>query len=291
MKIMRWLTALTILACCGVLSYAQADGGFGTHGPGGSQPLNSLSQSLNVISCSTVPTPTDCTAYDMATGLTAQGIVAFYDQTGFAINNATITLDFPSADGGQTVGCNSMTLGAMFGYASCEAGSGVPIPMGGGDVPITINETMSGTGISCYNSGTNMDDPVSASANNLCKLTSSIFGPIDQATGNALGLPFINVANPTNVQASGPCTVPTGFTSVVLGSLVCGPNSIVIGLGITGTCDGVPCSGSGYGTFPALPTAAGVEVFVTPEPQTLLLVGAALLGMSMLFMKKKAIIA
>jgi len=283
MMIKRCLTVLTLMACCAALSYAQSlppDGGVGGHAPARSQLETSNSFTLTGSSCMPVSTSPDCGAFPAG----VQEVFSFYNQSGTPFNSLSITLNFTAADGGDSVGCQVSNIEPTWSSSNCT--SGVPIPAGGGNVTLTFQEGTSGIGVSCFNTGSNPTDPVT-SGNSSC-ITNSIQNAAADLGGAKL--PFINFTAPSNVQTSGPCTFPPpplpGLPLSPL--LVCGADSWILGIGLTAPA-GTPEGTFGYGTFSDPPITADVTANFTPEPPTLLLVGAAMLGMSMLLMKKKTI--
>jgi hypothetical protein len=283
MKAIRWAIAVVSVACCAALSHAQdlpPDGGIGGHAPAKSTLVTSDSFALTGSSCMPVATSTDCGAFPAG----VQEVFSFYNQSTTPFNSISITMDFGAADGGDSVGCVMGNILPTWSTSNCLAG--VPIPMGGGDVTLTFLEGTGGTGISCYNTGSNALDPVTSG--NLGCLANSLANSVADLGGASL--PFINYLSPTTVQASGPCTIPPNGGPLVLSPLlVCGYDSWILGIGITAPA-GTPEGTFGYGTFAEVPTIAEVMAN-TPEPPTLLLVGAAMLCMSLLLMKKKTISA
>ncbi len=312
MKIMRWITILTIAACWAVSTYAQ-DGGVGNKIPSTkTQEMTSPNFNLTAVPCTYnsmgVSTDSDCNVF---AGQEVQEYFAGYDQFGVPMNSYQVTLDFgPGNPAGTTVGCSPQNIGPGFTVANCLVGTGVPVPTGGGPVVLTFGESFTGIGVTCVDSSTGSDAPNDGGAANAACLNYSV-NAINQdiKTGGAAGLPFVYYYPPAGitgmtptVQTSGPCTIPPSNPPPLGGIpaspfLVCGPNSFVLGIGISCISPGGPnCSGSGEGTFdPAsLPTIAFVQADPSlglPEPPTLLLVGAAMFGMSILLMKKKAISA
>jgi hypothetical protein len=275
------------VACWAGSSYAQ-DGGVGNHVPAKTQIMTNPNTVLTAVNCtynsSGVSTDPDCNAF---AGQEVQEYFAGYDQFGIPMNSYQVTLTFGSGNpDGTYVGCNLPNILPAFSLANCLAPGGVPIPDGGGTITLTFDEGLLGTGVTCIDSSTGADAPTDGgAANQACLSYSKNAFAQDIATGGAAGLPYLALP-----QSSGPCVLPP------LSPLaVCGPNSFVLGIGVFCIPGNESCnsSGSGEGTFAteSLPAYADVlaDPSLVPEPPTLLLVGAAMFGMSMLLMKKKTI--
>jgi len=295
MIIKRCLTLLALMVCFAALSYAQAlppDGGVGGHAPARSQLVTSDSFSLTGSSCMPVSTSPDCSAFPSG----VQEVFSFYNQSGNPFNSVSITLNFDAADGGDSVGCQLMNIEPTWTQSNCL--TGVPIPIGGGSVTLTFQQGIGGEGVGCYDANTTGTDLPFGNANQACLNNSVTAINNDIASGGTAQDPYVYYYPPLGinqvpppVQTSGACTVPpnSGFPiNTVLPWLVCGQNSWILGIGLTAPA-GTPPDTFGYGTFKDVPITADVTANYTPEPPTLLLVGAAMLGISMLIMKKKSV--
>ena len=184
--------------------------------------------------------------------------------------------------------------------SNCLSGSGVPIV--GGSATLTFQQGATGVGIGCYdaNPASGPDAPITG-ANQACLNNSVNAINTDLGTGGKAQLPFVYYYPPFGastipppVQTTGPCTVPPNGgipINIAFPYLVCGGDSWVLGVGLTGG------TGPGYGPFycgPDMEVCTGgqlpvtaAEAYANPEPPTLLLFGAAMIAMSLFFLKKK----
>lgn len=292
MIIKRCVTVLTLLASCAALSYAQADGGIGGHAPARSYAATSTNFTVPGASCAGA-TPGSDVALDCAEfgpPGAVQEVFAFYNQTGVAFNSLTVNLQFTAANYGAPVGCPESFIAPTFTSANCETPGTVTVPSSGptpGLVTLTFTQGLNGIGISCYdpNPASGPDAPI-AGANQACLNNSANNFATDLSTLGKAQLPYIDNLNPTNTQTAGPCTIPPNNPNGVplndyLPWLVCGQNSWVLGIGVS------DMNGNG-GSFVGDSPVISAEVFANPEPPTLLLVGAAMIAMSLFFMKKRA---
>ena len=301
MIIKRCLTVLTLMACCAAFSYAQTDGGVGGRQPAHSYGATSNNFSPPGYSCAGALTPdiaADCAEFTGG----VQEVFPFYNQSGNPFNSVTLDLQFNSFNNGQYVGCPIGNIQPTFTQANCLNPPGVQIN-GSGQATITLFQGLGGEGIGCYDANTlpGSDLPI-GNANQACLNNSvnAINTDLASLPGQAQQ-PYVyyyppagsgfNVVPPP-VQTSGACTVPPGGggfpINAILPWLVCGQNSWVLGIGLNGSTfscgpDDLKC------TSPGDVPVSSVEVMAnTPEPPTLLLVGVALIAMSLSFMKKKA---
>ena len=246
--------ALGILAVCSALSLAQSvpppDGAIGTKGGGKSTPITSLSTPFSFSSCSGA---TGDVAFDCALfGGSVQEVFAGINETGQAWNTLSIGLSgLNPADG--TVGCDG---GAIFKASNCP----ITIPLSG-SVVVTFLQA-GGTGIGCYNPNLSLTDPTNVA----CFANSAANGFYDSQHPGA-NLPY------WNPPQTGGCSPPSFFPP----GAVCGSDEFVIGVGV----NDLP--------FTSLPVG-GLLIANSPEPQTILLVGGAMLSMLMLGLKKAKLV-
>lgn len=284
MMIKRCLKVLTLMASCAALSYAQTpppDGGVGGHAPARSQLVTSNNFQLDAVPCLGSPLPVDCQSF--APGV--QEVFAFYNQSGTPFDSLTINLTFDTTNmpPGEEVGCLQSNIEPTWTIANCT--NGVPINPQTGAVTLTFQQGTGGEGIGCYNNNPpTSDDPIT-SGNQNC-LTNS-FNNFWTDVGTGAQLPYVNwTQTPPPTQSSGACTYPPPPSAGIPVNqyfpwFVCGQDSWVLGIGLGQAGE------FGYGPFTGtLPSMADVYAN-TPEPPTLLLVGAAMLAMSLFFMKKK----
>ena len=300
MMIKRCLMLLTLMACCAALSFAQTDGGIGGHAPAKSQGVTSNNFTLTGYECTPSQTSPDCSLFSGG----VQEIFSFYNQSGTPFNSISVNLQFDPSNAGQYVGCTLANIEPTWTMSNC-LGTGVLIPSSG-DVTLTFQQGLGGEGVGCYDANPigGPDAPI-GNANQACLDNSVNAINTDLASGGTAKDPYVYYyppagsgfnAVPPPVQTSGACTVPpnSGFPiNTILPWLVCGQDSWVLGIGLLGQPTGTP----GYGPFTcsqndltcqnSIPVATA-EVFANPEPPTLLLVGAAMIAMSLALMKKKA---
>jgi hypothetical protein len=267
MKNLRWIAVLGILAFCSAYALADGvppDGAVGTARGGKSTPITSLNTTFTFSPCAGA---TGDVAFDCALfGGGAQEVFAGINETGFAWNSLSIGLTGLTPTD-LTVGCNgganNDSSPPIFGSTNCP----ITIP-DSGSVVVTFLQGPNGTGIGCYNAAlpTNAPTNVACVANSIIAFgKNKIFGTSDPY--DTLGL--INPSLPTG------CPVPPFYPP----GAVCGSSEFVIGVGI----DSLPFN-------PEFLPAGGTLIANSPEPQTILLVGGAMISMLMLGLKKARLV-
>jgi hypothetical protein len=257
MNKLRWVTLLAVLALCCSLSYADStlpDGNIGGKSGGNSTPITSLSQPFTFSPCAgaTGDVAFDCALF--GTGANApQEIFAGINETGVAWNSLSISLTGLTMTDG-TVGCDG---GALFSINNCP----ITIPASGSVVVNFLQGT--GTGIGCFNPALSLSDPT-----NVACFASSTANALNN-TNHGTSLPY------WNPPLLGGCNPPTFFPP----GAVCGSDEFVIGVGFGGN------------TFNPNNIPIGLTLSAnSPEPQTILLVGGAMISMLMLGLKKARLV-
>jgi hypothetical protein len=264
MSRLRWIVATFGFATFAAASFAQStppDGQIGVKQSIHSTPITSLTQAITFSPCSgsVGDILAECNEFSTNPALQPQEVFGGINETGTAWNTFSITLNgLNSID--SSVGCAVTTF---FSQANCVTHP-VTIPTGT-DESVTLTFTQgSGTGIGCINT-INPTDP----KNNTC-MVNSFLNVVNNLT-HGTSLPYDLFFRP--VQLNGPCTVPTGFPP----GAVCGSDDFVIGIGLAGM------------HFVDPPTSGSLSAN-TPEPQTLFLVGGAMLAMLLLGLRKTRLV-
>jgi hypothetical protein len=257
MKNLRWIAVLGILAFCSAYALADGvppDGAVGTARGGKSTPITSLNTTFTFVPCAgaTGDVAFDCSLFGPNT---PQEIFAGINETGYAWNSLSISLTGLTPTD-ISVGCDG---GTQFSINNCP----ITIPDSGSVVVSFLQGT--GTGIGCFNS--DLAHPLLDAANQACLANSAAI---------ALGNSQNGTSNPYyNPPLTGGCNPPSFFPPGV----VCGDAEFVIGVGI----NGLPFN-------PDFLPAGGTLIANSPEPQTILLVGGAMISMLMLGLKKARLV-
>ena len=258
MKVMRWAIAVFLLAGLSSFAHAQVpDGGVGVKHSLNSVPITSLSGNLQFLDCSSSGLPSDVQADCTAFG--AQAVFAGSNQTGLGLSNLSVSLSDYNPVTDPSIGC----FGDDF-FASCS--HSVSDCVTSTDCTLTVNFLQgNGSGIGCG------DTPNSAE-NTTC-FNNGVNGLVNNlinGTSNTYFNPFATLTPGTG------CTYLPGspYPAYPPGS-VCGSSDFALYLGGPGI---------DFNHLPNLDASFSAD---TPEPATLLLVGAAMLGMALLASKKR----
>jgi hypothetical protein len=254
MNRLRWIVALFSFAAFAAVSFAQStppDGQIGVKQSIHSTPITSLSGTLLFSPCAGSTGDIALECAEFSGG--AQYVFGGINETGVAWNSLNITLS--GLTGPDSVGC---AVSDVFANNNCP----VPIPSGT-DQSVTVNFSQgTGTGVGCINTVT-PSDPKNAT----CIVNSTLAAASNALLGTSL--PYDSFIFPQ--QATGPCaqTFPAGA--------VCGTDDFVIGVGI------------GTQTFPTFNPLVSFAAN-TPEPQTLFMVGGAMIAMLLLGLRKTRLV-
>jgi len=282
MKFMRW-AAVLILVVFGALTHAQVpDGGWGIKGELNSIPVYTTSGGINMYNCSAIPpgAPPSVSAACTSTGAQAVFPGINYSEQGWGTLTAILTGYDQATD--SSVGCT----GDGF-FATCTpvvTDCNAP-PPNNTSCTLTLNLTQGNeAGIGCYQSMSTTENPIIPSNNAGCVTTGVKEGMYNLSNGTSY--PYYN---PVATYTSGVgCTENVGFGPfpAIPPGAVCGTDMFLITIG--GTSNGESIN---FKTLPNLDfNFVASPDFVTPEPPTLFLFGAALLGI-VFFASKKRILA
>jgi hypothetical protein len=251
MKNVRWIAVLGIMAFCSTFSLADGIP------PDGAVGTARGGKSTLITSLNSTQTFSPCAG---ATGDVlfdcnlfsggAQEVFAGINGTGFAINALSVGLSGFNGET-DTLGCETSVV-----FESCS------VSVSGSSVEIQFLQGPGGTGVGCF--GSNL-----TTAENLACLANSAANAFSN-THHGTDLPYYNPPGPPTFG----CTPPTFFPP----GAVCGTDEFVIGVGVDGKPFNTPLSN--MGTLNAN----------TPEPQTILLVGGAMISMLMLAIKKARLV-
>jgi hypothetical protein len=261
MRNVRWIVGLVILAACAAVSFGQTtppDGQIGVKQSLKSTPITSLTQPIVFSACTTTATAdviAECDAFSTTPADWPQEVFGGINETGKAWNTLSITLTGLDGTKDFSVGC---AVSTFFSISNCPVA-----------IPDATNQSVTltflqgtGTGIGCINTAT-PSDPENAAC---------IANSTATAIGNAINgtsLPYDSYIFP--MQTNGPCkqTFPAGA--------VCGTDDFVIGIGLNGS--------------PFVDPPAGGDLQAnSPEPQTFVMVGGAMLAMLLLGLRKTKLV-
>lgn len=264
MKLMRWAAAVFLLAGLSSFAYAQVpDGGVGVKHSLNSLPITTLSGGLTFTPCSPTPSEpdlaTDCSTYG------AQAVFAGVNETGVGWSNLSITYSGWNQSMDPSVNCDGSTF-----FQHCTIVDATDCATST-VCSFTANFTQgNGSGVGCYNFSLSSNDPTNAAC-----LTNSG----NTAASNIVHTTSDPYYNPLATYTAGiGCTYGPTLPAYPPGA-ICGPSDFALTIGGTGINFNAPLSNDV--TYAA----------ATPEPQTLLLVGAAMLGMMFIATRKKRLLA
>lgn len=263
MKLMRWAAVFFLIGSVSAIAQAQVpDGGIGVHGSLNSVEITSLSSPLLFLNCSSSGLPADVAADCKNYG--AQAVFSGINATGQGWGNLSVSLlgYDPATD--PVVGCN--------GDGFFENCTNTVSHCNSGDTSCTLTVSFSqgdGSGIGCYGSNLTSSQNATCVANGIAEGLTNIA----EGTSSPYFNPFA-----TYTPGVGCTYTPTPGTPAYPPGAVCGSNDFAITIGGPGI------------DFNVLPDLSASLDANSPEPQTLLLVGSAVLGMMFLAMKKRILV-